>query len=160
MKSLHLFTELKAVIGRNFLSCQMPISFQPINRIYFYLHIQVFFRHTFLTTEIVRLIGGNLSFSVLLGKDSEHFYYIEFFCQFFMCWSGLVDRVGYSWASGRRFISCLFHIFIWKTGHRNISVQKLFGTENVQDNGWKKKPKCFGQLPSGTGSQRHMAEKF
>ena len=34
------------------------------------------------------------------------------------------------------------------------------GTENVQENGGKKNLKCFGQLPLGTGSQRHMAEKF
>ena len=54
MKSLRLFTEIKAVIGRNFLSCHMLVSFQPIDRIYFYHHIQVFFLHTFLTTEIIR----------------------------------------------------------------------------------------------------------
>ena len=35
------------------------------------------------------------------------------------------------------------------------------GTENVRENGGKKKKlKCFGQLLLGTGSQRHMAEKF
>ena len=34
------------------------------------------------------------------------------------------------------------------------------GTENVRENGGKKNLKSFGQLPLGTGSQRHMAEKF
>ena len=53
MKSLRLFTEFKAVIGRNFLSCHMLVSFQPIDRIYFYHHIQVFFQHTFLPSEII-----------------------------------------------------------------------------------------------------------
>ena len=36
----------------------------------------------------------------------------------------------------------------------------LLHTENVRENGGKKKLKCFGQLPLGTGSQHHMAEKF
>ena len=34
------------------------------------------------------------------------------------------------------------------------------GTENLRENSGKKKLKCCGQLPLGTGSQRHMAEKF
>ena len=34
------------------------------------------------------------------------------------------------------------------------------GTENVRENGGKKNLKSFGQLLLGTGSQRHMTEKF
>ena len=57
-------------------------------------------------------------------------------------------------------LSLSFALFSQRTVYRNISVQTLFGTENVRENGGKTNPKCFGQLPLGTGSQRHMAEKF
>ena len=39
-------------------------------------------------------------------------------------------------------------------------MHTIICSENVRDIGGNKKPKCFGQLPLGTGSQRHMAEKF
>ena len=69
-------------------------------------------------------------------------------------------RAGYSYGRDPGFKIRLLHFFLQKTVHRNISVATLFGTENVRENGGKTNPKCFGQLPLGTGSQRHMAEKF
>ena len=39
MKSLRQLTEIKAAIGRNLLSVHMLVSFQPLNRIYFYHHM-------------------------------------------------------------------------------------------------------------------------
>ena len=99
MKSLRLCNEFKAVIGRNFLSGPMLVSFQSINRFYLYHHIlynvQVFFLHTFLSSEIIRYIDGNFAFSVRFGKFTIFLYYFEFLYEQSMCSSGLVGRARY-----------------------------------------------------------------
>ena len=82
MKSERLCTEFKTAIGRNFLSGHMLVSFQSIDRFYFYHHIQVLFLHTLLSSEIIRYMDGNFSFSVRLGKFTSFFQYFEFFISF------------------------------------------------------------------------------
>ena len=53
-----------------------------------------------------------------------------------------------------------FHIFARKKQITEIFRYHTISHEKVRENCGKKKPKCLGQLPLGTGSQRHIAEQF
>ena len=60
----------------------MLVCFQSIDRFYFYHHIQVFVLYTCLSSEKIRYIDGNFSFSAQFGKFTEFFQYIEFLANF------------------------------------------------------------------------------
>ena len=80
MKSLRLCTEFKTVIGRNFVSGHMLVSFQSIDRFYFYQHIHLFFPHIFLSSEIIRYIEGVFHFRFGSANLPNVLSISSFFC--------------------------------------------------------------------------------
>ena len=111
MKSLRLFIEFKTVIGRHFLSCHMLVSFQPIDRIYFYHHIQAFFLHTVHWNNLVKRRKIFLVSVFSSANVPNCFPYAEFFFSLFFSTfnSGVVGWAGYSSAEGHRFESYSLH---------------------------------------------------